>query len=67
MNNAITSRLELVTCVLFAAALLLTLQLDLLPSLFAGLLVYALVHLLVPLLRLPVFGHDQSHDWSRSR
>ena len=58
MNNAITPRLELVTCVLFAAALLLTLQLDLLPSLLAGLLVYALVHMLVPLLRLPVFGHE---------
>ena len=60
MNNASTSRLELVTCVLFAAALLLTLQLDLLPSLLAGLLVYALVHLLVPLLRLPVFGHERA-------
>ena len=56
MNSAITPRLELVTCVLFAAALLLTLQLHLLPSLLAGLLVYALVHMLVPLLRLPGFG-----------
>jgi predicted PurR-regulated permease PerM len=60
MNSAITPRLELVTCVLFAAALLLTLQLHLLPSLLAGLLVYALVHMLVPLLRLPVFGHERA-------
>ena len=60
MNSAITPRLELVTCVLFAAALLLTLQLHLLPSLLAGLLVYALVHMLVPLLRLPVFGHESA-------
>ena len=57
-NNAITPRLELVTCALFAAALLLTLHLDLLASLLAGLLVYALVHALVPLLRLPMVGHE---------
>jgi predicted PurR-regulated permease PerM len=57
-DRPVTPRLELITCVLFAGALLLVLQLHLLPSLFAGLLVYALVHLLVPLLRLPMFGHE---------
>ena len=57
-NSTITPRLELVTCALFAAALLLTLHLDLLASLLAGLLVYALVHALVPLLRLPMVGHE---------
>ncbi len=66
MNNAITPRLELVTCVLFAAALLLTLQLDLLPSLLAGLLVYALGTCWCRCCACRCSAMRE-HDWSRSR
>lgn len=58
METPVTRRLDLVVCSLFAAALLLLLQLHLLPSLLAGLLVYALVGVLVPLVRLPRIGTD---------
>lgn len=58
MNTTATPRLDLAVCTLFALALLLVLQLHLLPSLLAGLLVYALVGALVPLIRLPRFSHE---------
>jgi len=56
-TRGVPSRLELVTCVLFGAGLLLLLKLHLLTTLFAALLVYALVHMLVPRLYLPRVGH----------
>lgn len=43
---------------MFAGGLLLVLVLKLLPALLAGLLVYALVSLLVPVLRVPTLGRD---------
>ena len=43
-----------------AVALLLTLQLHLLPALIAALLVYVLVHLLAARLRLPSMGNDRA-------
>lgn len=58
MDRPVISRYDLATWGLFAAALLLLLHLQLLASLFAGLLVYALVNLLVPLLRAPALGHE---------
>ena len=58
MNKSAFSRIDLVTCLLFGAALLLLLYLELLPSLIAGLLVYALVNMMVPLLRAPALDHQ---------
>ncbi len=53
MNSAAISRYDLTAWGFFAGALLLLLYLKLLPALLAGLLVYALVNLLVPVLRTP--------------
>ncbi|HMV71067.1 MAG TPA: AI-2E family transporter [Pseudomonadales bacterium] len=58
MNTISAPRLDLAVFVLFALALLLVLPLHLLPSLLAGLLVYALVGALVPRLGLPMLGHE---------
>jgi len=52
MSNPTASRYELISFGLFAAGLLLLLYLKLLPALLAGLLVYALVQVLVPSLRI---------------
>lgn len=53
MNAPPVSRLEWCAGMLFVASLLLLLPLRLLPSLIAGLLVYALVNAMVPSLRAP--------------
>ncbi len=58
MNSAAISRYDLTTWSLFAGALLLLLYLKLLPALLAGLLVYALVNLLVPMLHTPRLGRE---------
>jgi predicted PurR-regulated permease PerM len=58
MLDPVTPRHDVATLVVFAAGLLLLLHLKLLPALLAGLLVYALVQLLVPLLRVPVLGRE---------
>lgn len=58
MSNQVISRYDVTTWVFFAAALLLLLHLKLFSALFAGLLVYALVNLMVPLLRSPSLGHE---------
>ncbi len=60
MNESPVSRYDLATWCLFAVALLLLLYLKLLPALFAGLLVYALVIVLVPTLRTPTLGSEGS-------
>jgi predicted PurR-regulated permease PerM len=60
MNQQATTRVEIGTCLFFAAVLLLVLKLHLLPALIAGLLVYALVVSLVPLLRTRTRGHDSA-------
>lgn len=60
MNNITISRYDLVTWCLFSGALLLVLYLGLLPALFAGLLVYTLVNVLVPTLRAPALGREGS-------
>src|SRR5262245_41581935 len=52
MNTPVASRYDLVCFGLFATGLLLLLYLKLLPALLAGLLVYALVQVLVPSLRI---------------
>jgi predicted PurR-regulated permease PerM len=52
------TRFDLVTWTLFAGGLLLALHLKLLPALLGGLLIFALVHALVPILRVPALGHD---------
>jgi predicted PurR-regulated permease PerM len=56
--NATVSRYDLWTWGLVVAALLLALHLHLLPALFAGLLVYGLVNLMVPLLRTRLLGRE---------
>lgn len=53
MNVPAVSRFELFAWALFVGGLLLLLPLKLLPSLIAGLLVYALVNVMVPNLRTP--------------
>ena len=58
MNTMSAPRLDLAVCTLFTLALLLVLPLHLLPSLLAGLLIYALVGALVPRLGLPMLGHE---------
>jgi predicted PurR-regulated permease PerM len=58
MNQPDNTRLETQTLWLFGAALLLVLHLKLLSALIAALLVYALVNLMVPLLRMPQIGHE---------
>ncbi|MGH8528359.1 MAG: AI-2E family transporter [Nevskiales bacterium] len=58
MNSAAISRYDLTTWSLFAGALLLLLYLKLLPALLAGLLVYGLVNLLVPMLHTPGLGRE---------
>jgi predicted PurR-regulated permease PerM len=50
------SKYDLTTWALILGALVLVLQLGLLSSLIAGLLVYSLVNILVPLLRIPALG-----------
>jgi predicted PurR-regulated permease PerM len=52
------SKYDLTTWTLIGGALILILYLHLLPALIAGLLVYALVNLLVPLLRMPALGRE---------
>jgi predicted PurR-regulated permease PerM len=52
------SRYDLATLGVFGAGLLLLLHLKLLPALLAGLLVYALVQGLVPVLRIPALGRE---------
>ena len=52
-NATAVSRIEQVTAALFAAALLTLIPLKLLPALIAGLLVYTLVHAMVPTPRTP--------------
>lgn len=54
------SRYEIAAWILMAGALVLTLQLHLLPSLLAGLLVFELVHILAPRMRLWRLGHTWS-------
>jgi predicted PurR-regulated permease PerM len=58
MIDVIPQRQETTTIVVFGAGLLLLLYLKLLPALIAGLLVYTLVQVLVPLLRVPVLGRE---------
>jgi predicted PurR-regulated permease PerM len=53
MNRPPISRLEWCAGILFATGLLVVLPLKLLPSLIAGLLVYGLVNVIVPNLRVP--------------
>jgi predicted PurR-regulated permease PerM len=57
MTNS-NARYDLIALALFAGGLLILLQLKLLPALFAGLLVYALVQVLVPWLRTNVLGRE---------
>ena len=54
------SRYDIAGWILMAGALMLTLQLHLLPSLLAGLLVFELVHILAPRMRLWRLGHTWS-------
>lgn len=61
MNTTPITRCELATLCLFPIALLLVLYFKLLPALLAGSLVYAIVNVLVPKLRIP----DIDIDWSR--
>jgi predicted PurR-regulated permease PerM len=58
MTDPVAPRHDVATLVVFAVGLLLLLYLNLLPALIAGLLVYALVQVLVPLLRVPVLGRE---------
>ncbi len=58
MSLPVTPRLDLTVTTVFIGMLLLVLPLHLLPALLACLLVYALVGVLVPLLGLPLFGHE---------
>lgn len=58
MNTPLITRYELTTWILFAAALLLLLHLKLLPALIAGLLVYSLVNMLVPALKVAALGRE---------
>ena len=60
MNSTTAPRLEGWCTLLFLAGLLLLLKLQLLPSLIAGLLVYTLVHAMVPMLRGSVLDHQVS-------
>jgi predicted PurR-regulated permease PerM len=60
MNAMVVSRYEVVAWSLFAAALLLLLNLKLLPALFAGLLVYSLVRALVPTMRVTLLSKNGS-------
>jgi predicted PurR-regulated permease PerM len=61
-NPTAVSRVEQVTAVLFAVALLTLLPLKLLPALIAGLLVYTLVNAMVPTLQTPaVLGAELPH------
>jgi predicted PurR-regulated permease PerM len=56
VNRPAVSAYDVAAWAMFAAALLLLLHLKLLPALLAGLLVYALVNVLVPALRIPMLG-----------
>ena len=58
MNDVVTSRYEYASWALFAIGLVALLKLHLLPALLAGLLIYALVNALVPVLRVPALGRD---------
>jgi predicted PurR-regulated permease PerM len=58
MTAATPSRYDGISLGLFAAGLLLMLYLKLLPALLAGLLAYALVQVLVPLLRISALGGE---------
>ncbi len=58
MNASLISRYDLSTWGLFAGALLLVLHLNLLAALLAGLLVYELVNLIVPMLRVTALGRE---------
>jgi predicted PurR-regulated permease PerM len=60
VNSTAAPRLDTWCTLLFLAALLLLLELHLLPSLIAGLLVYTLVHAMVPRLRGRVLDHQVS-------
>ncbi len=60
MNPRIPASLEIVTALLFATGLFLCLHLQLLPALIAGLLVYSLVHAMVPLLHAQLLDHQSS-------
>ena len=58
MNAQAISRYDYAAWALFVGALLLLLKLKLLSALLAGLLVYGLVDLLVPMLRMPSMNRD---------
>ncbi|MCC6715882.1 MAG: hypothetical protein IT496_11670, partial [Gammaproteobacteria bacterium] len=58
MNPPLITRYELTTWILFATGLLLLLHLNLLPALIAGLLVYSLVNMLVPTLKVAALGRE---------
>jgi predicted PurR-regulated permease PerM len=59
MNNSPVSRYDVIAWCLFTGALLLLLVLKLLPALLSGLLVYALVNVLVPKLRMPTVDRSR--------
>lgn len=60
MKADFSRTIDITTGLLFGAGLFLSLYLHLLPALIAGLLVYSLVHALVPLLRAGVLDHQAS-------
>lgn len=60
MNPLPITRYDWFSWALFSIALLLVLKLHLLPALIAGLFVYALVYVMVPLLRVPSLGRAGS-------
>ena len=60
MNPRTPLVLDIGTALLFGAGLFLSLYLHLLPALIAGLLVYSLVHAMVPLLRTRLLDHQAS-------
>lgn len=60
MERHAHNRLDTVTCIGFGIALLGVLYLHLLPALIAGLLVYALVHAIAPLLRKRLANHQSA-------
>ena len=60
MSPRTLATLDAVTATLFGGGLFLCLYLHLLPALIAGLLVYSLVHAMVPLFRTQLFDHQSS-------
>lgn len=58
MTTVSVSRYDIATWLLFVSGLLYLLPLHLLPALVAGLLVFGLVDVLVPLLRVPTLGRE---------